>query len=287
MKSLLSALIASILLLILPNSLLYSQVENFEFVLYFEDSVGNRDSVILGFNFAATVGIDPLLGEENIIATEYAEGLDVRITDEWQRRPQAVGTFHTKKQLVNVPEYVIGIDINSTNFPVTAYWEKEQFTNEQLNGTLLTSIHPGGWWDTGSPSNMGLVLLAQSDSVTFSSNAPPPVNHNYGFVINSDTISFHWFAMGSQGIGVDASIIDETSVKIYPNPVTHKVLIDVPETERHRIQGIDLYDTFGMLLMTVAADHNTEIDMSSFPPGTYVVRIRGESFTRTELVVKI
>lgn len=60
---------------------LAQQTPEFEFQLYFEDALGNRDTVTIGYDPAATDGIDADFGEENILNQPWSEGLDARIGD--------------------------------------------------------------------------------------------------------------------------------------------------------------------------------------------------------------
>ncbi len=58
-------LVFTFLLLVLSwNS---SSQEEFSFTLYFEDAIGNKDSLILGYDELATNGEDEEFGEENVI----------------------------------------------------------------------------------------------------------------------------------------------------------------------------------------------------------------------------
>ncbi|MCB0375492.1 MAG: hypothetical protein KDD04_06205, partial [Sinomicrobium sp.] len=44
------------------------QTAQFETTLYFEDAVGNRDSVIVGYDTLATHDIDPEFGEQELVS---------------------------------------------------------------------------------------------------------------------------------------------------------------------------------------------------------------------------
>jgi len=77
--------------------------QEFSIELFFEDAMGNQDSVILGYDVTATDGIDAAFNEINIISVPYTAGLNVRITDELKARgtyPNPISpTYHTKKQI--------------------------------------------------------------------------------------------------------------------------------------------------------------------------------------------
>lgn len=160
----------------------------------FEDAIGNKDSLTIGYDVNGTNDIDLVFNEENIINQPLNLAFDVRISNEWQNRYYSAspGTFHTKKQIIQEAcdawfslNYV---DIYCNNWPVTITWDNALFDNACLNGSVFTSINPGGWWDTGG---FRAELLA-SNSFTFSPNFNF-FNENYAYINNSgDTLNVFW-----------------------------------------------------------------------------------------------
>lgn len=70
------------LLLILFLIPIYTMAqEEFSFELYFEDALGNKDTVILGYDPNATDVIDITFGEVNILSQPWGSNFDVRIGD--------------------------------------------------------------------------------------------------------------------------------------------------------------------------------------------------------------
>ena len=77
--------------------------------MYFVDAVGNMDSLTLGNDITATDSVDAAFGENNIIFSPYAAGLDVRAGNLWLQQNFGTGImgtpgifgynfFQTKKQ---------------------------------------------------------------------------------------------------------------------------------------------------------------------------------------------
>lgn len=80
--------------------------QEFIFEMYFEDAIGNKDTLVIGYDINATDSIDSVFGEKNIISVPLDSLFDVRMTDVWLKKSSApipsqeYGSFHTKKQIV-------------------------------------------------------------------------------------------------------------------------------------------------------------------------------------------
>jgi hypothetical protein len=280
-------------LFLLFSTLLLSQVsfsQEFKFSIFFKDAIGNKDTIVLGYDPLGTDSIDQIFGEENIISKPLNPYLDVRISDEWFHRKfqQEEGTFHTKKQIVksNCGSYfsVTDIDIYCTHWPVTATWDSNLFSTTCLNGSVFTSCNPGGWWDVGCPSNLGRAVLFWKDSVTYNSNALS-ANDNYYYLNNQgDTIPVYWQAFGDSTL-LSSGIEDYQNlyrVKIYPNPTNGCFTIRANFT----YDKIELFNGSGQA-QHIMPNENT-IDISSLNDGFYFLRFYLRNlFIRNEKVLKI
>lgn len=78
--------------------------------------------------------------------------------------------------------------------------------------------------------------------------------------------------------------VEESEIKIAPNPATHSISIfsDKPELLR-KITGISIYDMTGKTCFT-ATEVTTSIDISSLAPGTYFMQI---DFQEAQLTQKL
>lgn len=263
-----------VLLAFFQTGLLEGQA--FEFPLVFKDAAGNSDTIIIGYHPDATSGIDTLLNEVNIISQPYNEGIDVRVTDEHVRRYQDLeGTFHTKKQIVDmVGENAVAVDIKTSHFPVTAFWDKSVFQDDVWVGSLFTSINPGGWWDTGSPSNLGRVIFSEGDSVTFTTNVfanAIAINDNYAYVKGMDTIAVYWIALGQKDIGVSQQNTLRPVVFCYPNPVTD--VLQVSGLDDAGDRKVEFFTATGQTLSVPQYANGTTYDVSFISPGPFLVKI--------------
>ncbi|MCF8417129.1 MAG: hypothetical protein K9G40_12865, partial [Crocinitomicaceae bacterium] len=85
------------------SNLLFAQ-EEFSFELYFEDALGNKDTLILGYDSNATNGIDPLFGELNMTGQPWDNTFEVRAGNGYLGEPDFplnINNFdyQTKKQI--------------------------------------------------------------------------------------------------------------------------------------------------------------------------------------------
>lgn len=215
------------------SSLLNAQ--QFSFKLFFRDAIGNKDTLTIGYDTNGSDTIDTGLGEINSISTPLDTTLDVRITDEWSNRGMlntAKGTYHTKKQILKnkcgSKFSIQTIDIFTNHWPVTASWDSTLFNNVCRNGSFFTSINPGGWWDTGSPSDLYRVEFIKTSKVTFSSNSSNFFSYNYEYKNDSNQrIPVFWMLFDDSSmltIGLN-EIPPLPEVSIYPNPGQNKITV--------------------------------------------------------------
>jgi hypothetical protein len=267
--------------------LLLSQLaigQEFSFKMYFEDSVGNKDTLTIGYDQNATDTIDSEFGEINIISIPLVSSLDVRISNEWHNRhyQNISGTFHTKKQIIEKKDcgvyYTVNcIDIFTDNWPVTVYWDSTLFGDTCLNGSLFTSVMPGGWWDTGGFRE----ILQSNSSYSFNPNYPF-FNEYYGYVTNNnDTIDVFWQTFGDSTIlmmGIEESMSNE--LRIFPNPTSNIISFQFKEQDL-QIENIRVFDINGKPQPITVVGKN--IDLTELANGLYFIRFTksaGETITK-------
>ncbi len=253
-----------------------SEAQTFQFQMYFEDAIGNKDTLTVGYDINGTELIDPSFGETNIIGIPLDSTFDVRISDAFFNNGNA--TFHTKKQIL--PDScsgwwfpVVSIDIKSKNWPVTATWDDSLFNIECRVGSVFTSINPGGWWDTGSPSDLNRVELANENHVIFMSNYETSwgYNENYAYINTSnDTIPVFWMAFGDSSLITLGFESISVEFKSYPNPVKDFFYID---TQTDFVKNVRLVDMVGR--SKIVEFKNGYIDMRNFKAGYYLIMING------------
>ncbi len=267
------------------------KAQQFAFQMTFVDAVGNTDSLTLGYDIAATDTLDAAFGEANIITTAYTSGLDVRAGNVWFQQNFGSGQFgqipfETKKQILPntcgtgnfwmlLP--IAEINIVSTNFPIKAYWNKIPFNDTCRNGSVFTSVHPGGWWDTGGFRED----LETEDSTTFYQN-------QYYYLNGTDTVNVYWVAFSDStllSVGINELTTDKKAIKIFPNPTSDFVTVGINESFGE-INRVEFYNSFGQVILLSKQLNN--IDISNLQSGLYFIKVTNmKGLTATTKLQKI
>ncbi len=269
--------------------LLLSQLaigQEFSFKMYFEDAIGNKDTLELGYDVNATDTIDAIFGEINIIGVPLDSVFDIRISDAFWNNSN--GTFQTKKQIVNRNNCkaltLITIDFKCNNWPVTATWDNSVFSDTCRNGSVFTSVHPGGWWDTGSPSDLWRAELVNTNQVTFTSNYySGQFDENYAYINNqNDTIPVFWQAFGDSTILMVGTeeIVSNNDIEIFPNPTINNITIQFIDQDL-KIEDIQVLNINGKSQPITVTGKN--IDLTKIPNGLYFIQLtisNGETITK-------
>jgi hypothetical protein len=83
----------------------------------------------------------------------------------------------------------------------------------------------------------------------------------------------------------DGEMIVDSRIKVFPNPVSKTVTVTIPE-----IQGqadIRLFDVYGrMLVQKNSSRASTQLDVSSLPPGIYLVKVMNDGKESSIKIVK-
>lgn len=66
------------------------------------------------------------------------------------------------------------------------------------------------------------------------------------------------------------------SLKVYPNPTTGTVFLEVPDSENTNDLSVQVYDIHGRLVLNTSYDHSS-LDMSRLTTGVYFLRLSGKS----------
>lgn len=274
----------TLLLLMSICFLTTTQAQQFSFQMFFTDAIGNKDTITLGYDLSATDSIDGAFGETNIISTTLDTTLDVRITNEWDNQQEfgTSGTFHTKRQIIPYNCSIVplirhsSIGIHTKHWPVTATWDSSLFADSCRNGSLFTSVRPGGWWDTGSPSSLiPYQVFATADSVTFTSNAAWDYE-DFCYIIGTDTVPVFWQAFGGLSIlrvAINKIQAEDISLKVFPNPMNQHFSIQVAP-EFGNIKNVQVFSSLGQLMLTTKEINN--IDVTKLTKGLYLIVLTNE-----------
>lgn len=277
-------------LIILGNTV-YCAAQQFSFQLNFVDAVGNKDSIVIGYDTAATDSLDASFGEMNSITTPWDSLLDVRLTNEWlQRTKGQAPSFHTKKQIINEScgnwLKPIEIDIYTPYWPVTATWDSSYFSEVCINNAYIGGIVGGVVFDVSPVSDLFYNFLSDNNSVTFTQNNELQLNPNqyddfsYG-ESSGKTVSVFWMGFGIEFLGIDELNVDQRLV-INPNPFQDQFTIKLP-TWFEEPELIELFSGTGQKIQTVTKVEN--LVLVSLESGFYILEVENSDGSR--LISKI
>jgi hypothetical protein len=259
-----------------------------EFVtsIIFEDSIGNRDTLEVGYDSLATINIDTAFGEVNIIQIPRDSFFDIRFSDVgWSSTP----TFHTKRQIVSspcIPGFVniLSIDIKAQYWPVKAYWSQD-FQNDCVDSSLITNVPPGGWWDAfcyPAPIVVKRINTFPSE-VEFYPSEVSIFSDYCGYIDGNDTIQVIYLVLSDAIDFLTVSINQKKkeNVKIYPIPFSEILNIDKSD----KIKSIRVLDIFGKEKF-FASDYNEKLNLGFLENGLYIIEINFSGNTIIKKIIK-
>jgi hypothetical protein len=283
----------AILIIFLMASML-TKGQEFSFRMYFEDSVGNQDSLSIGIDL--TGSRDSILSqfnEINILETPYNLELDVRITNQADINMGNTNhsLYHTKNKTIRyycpfdgfwfIENPFVNIDIYTENWPVTVSWDQDAFQEDSLSGSLFTPMHPRSWWDAGSYySNFEKILMKDENQHPFTSNYPSNWtdypndfdNGNYYTIDGMDNpISTFWFAFGNHDlISLQSDYLKrEPDIILYPNPTNNRLFL-TDNSSHHNVEHVFAFDNSGKRF-DLLFDENG-IDLQHLGSGLYLIQ---------------
>ena len=267
--------------------------QEFSFDLYFEDAVGNKDTLTLGYDSLATRFIDTAFGEQNIVSKTLVAPFDVRVTDEMERRsmgPQntLTATFHTKKQIVHNDcderwFSVIDMNVYCENWPISVTWDKRLFDISCRIGTFLTPITPEIWADSPFP----LVHLSRQAGDTLERSDNDAQN---SYTREGKWIQVFWLMVRDEkGFVISNNEIEMSKEKLraFPNPSHAQLTVSLNVKEENmRNTSIEIRDLNGRLCMSdVLIGKSKTIDVSGLSKGLYFISVSNDAFQETKKMV--
>ena len=254
--------------------------QEFVFTMVFTDTLGNSDTLELGYDEGATEGLDTHFGEVNISTTPWDSIFEIRVTSELRPTDaEPIIDFHSKRQITKKmcsDSYPppIEIDIKAIHWPVAAQWNLDLFQDSCNRGSLITSIAQGGWWDVGSPSNLDRIELATDSMISFTDNISlydnGNLNGNYAYRDSlAGLVSVFWVGLGREALGVSTREYDlYPNLQIFPNPIHDQIRISgIRETE---IEQIELYNMDGKRIIVTNSINFTIKELNA---GIYILSI--------------
>ncbi len=146
-----------------------------------------------------------------------------------------------------------------------------------------------------SPDDMQLLTQRPSNTFTYTDLNPPAGELYYEIEVefpdgcNPTRSAVNPFSSSSSNI-VTTSIVStvdpfaNNGIKMFPNPATSKVQIEIPQ--ELNIATLDILDYSGKLMKSISVDSNfEEIPVSELASGLYLVVLKGDKMYRDKLIV--
>ena len=290
----------SILLLVCTIS--YSQVPEFEFTIHFMDAIGNRDSIVLGYDLAASGNIVNGDFGEQIINAPFDSVFEVRAS-----HPDGLYNYQptSKKSIIEsscpFPEpyasfYGVGISVQIIHPPLRVWWDKTLFSESIDCRDSSVLVDRSMWFNYPGDTAYGY----------------PP--HSFTYMANTDTLvhpmlgaadyqSTYLYAVQGGGQGVIKmlfvgftykSLVDygtanepsQTSpLDVYPNPASTYIEVHTGLVGQGELS---LWDMQGRCLERVVSDDMAQhrFDTKNLTKGAYSVQVlhQGKYYRKLLLV---
>jgi len=306
-KTTLKFLIATLLLNVFAVKLYAQITPEFKFYLAFEDGIGNKDTIYLGYDSYATQEIDTIFGEEDLFNTPFSGTFDVRVVipvNEWWLSSEINGysdsahfysdgtSFHTKTQIFNFDKLYPYITNNSKqyisvyckNYPIKVSWaDTSIFLVNDRYGSLLTNWFPNTWFDVlSSPYEENPVFFRETSKCEFD-----VLPHCY-INANNDTIALLFFAFATQqqiinNVNLNFSILK--NFEIYPT-VSDDGIFNI--STEYFPTTVNIYNYKGNKILTkTITEPNTTINLYNEINGLYFFYVYSKTIFNVQKVLLI
>ena len=246
-----------------------------ELPIYFEEALGNSDTIILGYDISASKGMDSALGEINILGTPYSKSFEVRASmyDYQKIRNEDPRISESKKMIIESTcfepplydeENSIMVLIKSDNWPIKITWDNTLF-QDSCRAMAIVECSPGGWFDVcGGNNSFEVIEMKHKSMVTLHRT-------EYTITTDADTLFALFFPLSRKiNVGVEKpSILD--NVITFPNPASHSIIINQGELSDMTYQLIDLQGRIIQSMPLPLAHHHVVWDISEVASGIYIL----------------
>jgi len=251
------------------------QAQQFTFDVYFEDAVGNRDTITLGYDAMASDTINSQYGEINIVNQVWDSVFEVRLS-EFDYINYSGSTynpsFQSKKKIMRFtpqPPCIysstpVFIAVKNKYRPFHFTWDSTLFQDTVRMSSGFQFFHyvcPGPIW------------ASSTDSLLFED----PLNYCEQCHIeqNGDTIWLIGFTFSYfNTIGFQDPMGEGLVVKAYPNPVKELLTFDMENIKQE--SELMIYNSLGQLIREEQIDNasqNYKINISDYKSGIYYYQI--------------
>lgn len=261
----------------------HSVAQEFSFPIFFEDAIGNKDTIIVGHDSLGSLAIQEEFGEVDILGTTYDSVFEVRTAiyeyDDVacfdnndprlaESRQMIVKNTCYDLDYFDEAESIMAV-IKCQNLPFTVSWDATIFT-DTCQWVRIVDWAPGGWFDACCCNGASITdLMHTLSSATF-------ISTDYIIHTPQDTFFTLFFPFeGDKTVRLDESNTPNEVFRLFPNPTSNYLEIEFPENntrERDRME-IVFFDIHGREVFTSKLSSH-RIDIRECKPGLYFYQIR-------------
>ena len=273
--------------------------QQFSTQFYFTDTLGNQDTVTVGFDPLAQIGVDSIYGEIDLKEVPFGNDFEVRVG---QLDHQDLGCFpfdplsihnidNDQSGLVIIMgEKSIGgmscdngnltglntfnatFFVKNTELPLKINWDNQAFMETCISSSFLTDWHPGLWFDASCGQNPFVEEISEIPELWI--NEPT----NIQIVDRSgDTLSMIHLGWRS-GLISSTETQNLPTFKTFPNPAQDHLTIQFPEAKN---RSWKLFNVNGEIVQTGEITTVTgTIELQQLPVGIYFLRVDGFQMER-------
>ncbi len=282
------------LLIFLSTSTILN-AQQFSTQFYFTDTLGNQDTVTVGFDPMATLGIDEMFGEVDLKEVPFGDEFEVRVG---QVDHEDLGCFPNDGPLdfhnidSDQNELVIRIGeadyngiscengslnyqffgkttffIKNKDLPIRINWDIQVFSEICLSKSFFTDWHPGLWFDASCGNNPFIEEISEITELWI--NEPT----NIQIVDRSgDTLSMIHLAL-LDGLTSSTEAQELPIFQTFPNPVQDQLTIQFPDTKNRPWKLLNIN---GQIVRKGTFNSDTEqIQLEDMTNGIYFLQVTG------------
>ena len=142
-----------------------------------------------------------------------------------------------------------------------------------VNGQFIcqtTDVDSYQWgYDDGTTLD-STILSGQNNQNYFNAN-PDPTKYYWVMTSHGGCLQKSYYRVPAASVGVVNVNTDWQGIRIYPNPATENINVDIQTSAQGKFR-IDVLNMLGQSIHSITTtDHNSQIDVAGLPAGCYVV----------------
>ena len=269
-------------ILMLVCTLSYTQTPEFEFTMHFMDALGNRDSIVLGYDVAANYDIvNGDYGEQTVNAP-FDSVFEVRASNPWGPNFQPMSKKGITQFSCTSPipyEYysVAAISVQIDHPPIKVWWDKTLFLSSVDCRDSSVIVDRDFWFQYPLPvAYPQLAYMASTDTFVHPMQGMNQNTYLYAVegggqaTIKMLFVGFTYTSLVDYGVANELS--QASTLEVYPNPASSYIEV---RTGLIGSGELSLWDMQGRCLARVASEDLTahRFDTKDLTKGAYSVQV--------------